>query len=242
MPSLKSFVASTVRRFLEGRRLRLLHESQAPDWEMFRRQLARHGVNIATVFDIGVASGTPHLYSSFPNAALYLFDPSPQAAPFMEAIVKARGARAFSVALGDAAGTVDFYVPKEHASATLYAAGKGSDAAVAKVEMHRFDDLVETFARPALCKIDVQGAELIVLRGMTRAIHSIDVFVLEMSVHAGGEDRLDFHTLHNFMHDSGFVLHDIVGMLRRPYDGALGQLDGIYVRADSPLRADRRWS
>ena len=37
------------------------------------------------------------------------------------------------------------------------------------VPMRRFDRLFTSFARPALCKIDVQGAELMVLEGMVSA-------------------------------------------------------------------------
>jgi hypothetical protein len=50
------------------------------------------------------------------------------------------------------------------------------------------------------------------------------------------------HDIVHFMHDHGFVVADIVGMTRRPLDGATAQLDVLFVPNDSPLRRDRRWA
>ena len=45
------------------------------------------------------------------------------------------------------------------------------------------------------------------------------------------------------MHDHGFVVADIVGMTRRPLDGATAQLDLLFLpEEDSPVRRDRRWA
>jgi hypothetical protein len=43
------------------------------------------------------------------------------------------------------------------------------------------------------------------------------------------------------MHGHGFVVADILGMVRRPLDGATAQLDLLFLPRNSPIRADRRW-
>ena len=49
------------------------------------------------------------------------------------------------------------------------------------------------------------------------------------------------HDIVRFMHDHGFVMADVLGMARRPLDGATAQLDVLFLPDDSPLRRDRRW-
>ncbi len=39
----------------------------------------------------------------------------------------------------------------------------------------------------------------------------------------------------------GFVLYDVLSLLRRPLDQALAQLDVAFVPEASPLRRDHRW-
>jgi hypothetical protein len=107
--------------------------------------------------------------------------------------------------------------------------------------MRRFDSLIGEIARPSLCKIDVQGAELMVLEGMTGRLDSLDAVIVETSTIASLKDGPEVHDVVRFMHDHGFVVADIVGITRRPLDGATAQLDVLFVPQDSPLRRDRRW-
>jgi hypothetical protein len=44
------------------------------------------------------------------------------------------------------------------------------------------------------------------------------------------------------MKASNFVLFDITGVVRRPLDQALAQIDAVLVPLDSPLRRDHRWN
>ena len=111
-----------------------------------------------------------------------------------------------------------------------------------RVPMRRFDSLIKEIDRPALCKIDVQGAELMVLEGMTGRLGSIDAIVIETSTIASLKGGPEVHDIVHFMHDHGFVVADIVGMARRPLDGATAQLDVLFLPDDSPIRRDRRWA
>ena len=45
-----------------------------------------------------------------------------------------------------------------------------------------------------------------------------------------------------FLGEHGFVVADIIGLKRRPLDGATAQLDLLFVPDNAPLRADRRWA
>jgi hypothetical protein len=110
------------------------------------------------------------------------------------------------------------------------------------VPIRRFDSLIGEIARPALCKIDVQGAELMVLRGMVGRIAEIDALIVETSTLATVKGGAEVHGVVQFMHDHGFALADIIGLKHRPLDDATAQLDLMFVPEQSPQRADRRWA
>jgi hypothetical protein len=38
-----------------------------------------------------------------------------------------------------------------------------------------------------------------------------------------------------------FKIYDIISLRRRPLDGALAQIDLVFVPDKSPLRSDHRW-
>src|SRR5262245_28391591 len=70
-------------------------------WGYFFHQIRSHDIPIRSVFDVGVAAGTPELYSAFPDADLFLFDSTRQAAQHMQKIATERSAVMFNVALGE---------------------------------------------------------------------------------------------------------------------------------------------
>jgi hypothetical protein len=102
--------------------------------------------------------------------------------------------------------------------------------------------VIKSFERPALCKIDVQGAEMLVLKGMTERIKDIDVFILETSIIATVQHGPEIHEVVRFMKERGFVIFDVAGMKRRPVDGVTAQLDLVFVGEGSFFRSDRRWA
>jgi FkbM family methyltransferase len=236
-----SAAKSAVRAILKRLGWELTRSDKRLGYHTFTAALQRHQVEIASVFDIGVAYGTPDLYAAHPKADLYLFDPTEEALPYMEEQKAFRGAKVFNIALGAETGVVTLHVPANHVGSTLFDE-EAEEAHVARsVPLRRFDDLISDFATPALCKMDVQGAELLVLRGMPKAIERIDYFILEMSTIPTLKQAPDFNEVHSFMTAKGFVLFDLLGLMRRPLDGALAQMDVAYVRTESRLRADRRW-
>ncbi len=215
----------------------------ALSWRQSLRVLQRHGFEPATVFDIGVGFGTWSLYRAFPDAHYHLIDPTPESLPYMEKIAKRLGGEVHAVALGDRDGEVTLEVrPDVQGSTLLEEVGPRQILRFEKVPMRRFDSLIGSFQRPALVKIDVQGAELLVLEGMTGRLKEIDAFVIETSTIATVKGGAELADIVGFMHAQGFVVADIVGMKRRPLDGATAQFDLLFVPDASALRADRRWA
>jgi FkbM family methyltransferase len=215
----------------------------APSWHHSLRLLDRHGIRPKTVFDIGVAYGTYELYRAFPNAYYHLIDPTRESLHHMRQLERQLRCEIHPVALGHHDGEVEIEIRSDIQGATLLEdLGEREVLRHDRVPMRRFDSLIDSIARPALCKIDVQGAELMVLEGMTGRMDSIDAFIVETSTIASLKGGPEVHDIVRFMHGHGFVVADIVGMARRPLDGATAQLDLLFLPDGSPLRRDRRWA
>jgi len=215
-----------------------------PQTEHLVRHLERARLAPATIFDIGVADGTQWIYNAWPDASYFLFDPTPRSLPHMQALAKSLKATVVNKALGDVGGTVKLHVRPDHSGSSLYdEVGRVIVSETRPVEMARFDEVVPAdFQRPALAKIDVQGAEMRVLKGMGRLLQTIDCVVVETSLMATLKGGPEFIEVVTIMKENGLVLFDIIGVLRRPLDNAICTIDAVFVQEDSPLRRDRRWA
>ncbi len=212
-------------------------------WPAGLRHLRRRGFAPKTVFDVGVAAGTADLYAAFPDAHLVLIDPTREALPYMREIASRHDAEIHNVALGEIDGEMEIETRLDDIKGATFFKEIGPLGPTERypVPVRRFDTLIGEFARPALCKIDVQGAELMVLRGMGERIHEVDALIVETSTIATVADAPEAFDILHFLKQRGFVIFDLLGASRRPLDDALAQLDLLLVKEDSPLRADRRW-
>lgn len=217
--------------------------SSLPSWARSMRVLKHHGFSPASIFDIGVAYGTFPLYRTFPDAFYYLVDPARESLDYMRRLSSQLNCEIHAVALGDRDGEAQLEVRADIQESTLLdEIGSRSVRRMDRVPLRRFDSLFTQFARPALCKIDVQGAELMVLSGMTGRLAEIDALVIETSTIATVAGGAEIEGVVRFLGDHGFALADVVGLRRRPLDGATAQLDLLFMPRQAPLFRDRRWA
>jgi FkbM family methyltransferase len=86
-----------------------------------------------------------------------------------------------------------------------------------------------------LLKLDVQGAELDVLRGLGRQLSTVEVILMEMSLVDYNEGAPLIDVILGELKEMGFLLYDIVEE-HRHLGGRLFQIDGIFVRPNSRFR------
>jgi FkbM family methyltransferase len=236
-------MASQVKQLLRPLAPYLPRVPTAPSWQRSLKILNRYGFSPATVFDIGVGFGTHALYHAYPHAFYYLVDPTSESLGHMRQIARHLNAEILNLALGDRDGEVVIEIRSDIQGSTLFEeCGPCEILRTESVPLRRFDTVIGEFERPALCKIDVQGAEMLVLNGMSRRMQAIDAFILETSTIATVKNGPEIDEVVRFMKENGFVIFDIVGMKRRPLDGATAQLDMMFVPEESFFRSDRRWS
>lgn len=205
------------------------------------------GFNPATVIDVGVAGGTPTLYSTFPRAYFLLVEPLSIFEPQLQKILETHRGSYVLAAAGAKTGRVIYNVHTrylEGSSLFKEAMGHEADGEEIEVPLVRLDDAVKErgLSGPFLIKVDVQGAELEVLEGAPSTLNKAEVAVLEVSLFQFMKGAPEFHDVIAFMKACGFVAFDIILGWNRPLDNALGQVDIVFVKEDGCFRKDHSFA
>jgi FkbM family methyltransferase len=209
-------------------------------------QLAAMGFEPRTVIDAGVANATAELYETFKNASIFLIEPLVEFEPFLRRICGTYKAQYALAAAGPEAGAATIHVhPDKFGSSLLKEVEGGATDGIARsVPVITIDEecAKRRLSGPYLIKVDVQGAELQVLAGATRTLGETEAVVLEVSLFGfliGGPQLFD---IVQWMKQRGFVVYDIFGGHYRPLDGALAQVDMIFVREDGRFRSSHAYA
>jgi FkbM family methyltransferase len=113
-----------------------------------------------------------------------------------------------------------------------------------KTKIVAIDDLLSDSYKnfhPDLVKLDIQGFELEALRGAKLLFGRTEIFILEASLFHFSQKTPTAREIITFMADRGYELYDITDYLRRPYDGALGQVDLAFAKAHGHFRIESAW-
>ena len=208
------------------------------------QNLKSNGFSPRAVIDVGAWIGdwTEHVHAIFPDAQFLMVEANPAKKLGLEAVATRLGpsVRLRMALLG----------PEARSGARFYAMEAGSsvlrentnfDRQELALEMTTLDTVSEATALqgPLLLKVDVQGYELEVLRGGVRTLARADVVLLEVSLLEYNQGAPLMPEVVAFMNSAGFVPYDVCGQFRRETDGALCQIDIMFVRRDSALRASK---
>jgi len=204
-------------------------------------RLKTAGLELATVFDVGVAKGTPELYGIFEGVRYVLVEPLEESRRFMEAIVADHpGSLAIHAAAGREAGEASFVVsPNLSGSSFILNPKHGRRRTVPMVTL---DGVAaeHDLSGPYLVKLDVQGYELAALAGAEQVLGQTAALIAEVSLWGDrkGVGMTQFLPLVAWLQERGLVLYDIAAIIRRDLDDAITEMDLVFVPASSPLRAN----
>jgi len=189
------------------------------------------GMNPSVIYDIGANDGswTRDARAIFPNARYEEFEANRQH----------QHPGRHMVLLGDTERTVDFY------KATGQNVGTNTGASVYLEVTHHYTpgkytveslpmvplDLYaarNNLPQPEFLKLDVQGAELDVLRGAETILRNTNYVLMEAALHRWNKDAPMIEEIIAFMASNGFELVDIVD--HHVTEGYLFQVDLLFAR------------
>jgi FkbM family methyltransferase len=210
----------------------------------FFDHLKKTGFEANTVIDVGVAHGTPQIYRAFPQADYFLVEPLEEFRPVLEALKRRLNAQCVVAAAGASDGEVALHVHEDLSGSSTFpqAEGPALDGVERRVKTVRLESILPaSLRRPALLKIDTQGAELQVLEGLGQRIREVDLIVVEVSLMAFRRGIPTFAETVEALRGMGFAVYDILEGHFRALDSALAQVDVAFVPENSPLRDDPRF-
>jgi FkbM family methyltransferase len=232
-----------LRSALKRLALRCIPSTRHLDMPTRLRHMARLGFAPPVIFDVGAANGDWSRMAAgvWPASRVVAFEPNPADGPALNRtardLPRFQYRRCF---LGAQRKTITF-APLGAGTTALVGAPAGGTGERAEVLV--LDELVRSgeLPPPDLLKLDVQGYELEVLRGATEALRACQAVMAEVNLFRYAPETPLADEVIRFMREHGFVLYDVAGVLRRPLDDALGQMDLVFVREDHPLRKSRAW-
>lgn len=200
-----------------------------------------------TILDVGVAKGTRDLYKAFPDSFFVLIEPIKEYEIYMKKILKKYKGIYKLTAASSQKGYTSFNLHPNHmdgSSILKEETGTETDGYEIKVSTSRIDDIVfdENLKGPFILKVDVQGAEIEVLKGSLETLKDTEIITLEVSLFKFMKGAPDLFEILEFMKKNGFVAYDILKGFYRPLDNALGQVDIVFVKENGRFREDHRFA
>lgn len=203
------------------------------------KNMRRLGFMPNTIIDVGVADGTPEIYLNFPSSTIYLIEPLHEYFPKLRKVLRRYNSVLIPLAASNVSGSARINLHPAHlpgSSLLKESAGEQYDGIQVDVQVRSLDQMFQQpLERPLLLKIDVQGAEHLVLEGASHLMESVDLCIFEVSLMRFMDTSILFRDYLNLMDNYGFACYDIGRGLYRPLDNALAQVDLYFVKKSSPL-------
>ncbi|UAK25264.1 FkbM family methyltransferase [Sphingomonas nostoxanthinifaciens] len=221
---------------------RMAHDhSFAPNMRWGLEFARGRGVMPRGIVDIGAFQGEWSLmaHDVWPEARIVMIEANEDKKARLAQVATTVGGELKQALLGASTGSeVTFHVMESGSSVFEEHSPVPRDQRT--LQTHTLDSLLAGFEHPDFIKIDVQGYELEVLRGAAATMARVKAILIEIAFLEINEGAPLAHQVMGFMAENGFVAFDILELHRRPLDRAMNQIDILFLRADSPIRADKR--
>jgi FkbM family methyltransferase len=197
-----------------------------------------------TIVDVGARWGVESRWASLaPDLRIYGFDPDPEECARLNKEAEARGDTTtvyVPAALGAANGPATLHVTEEPACSSLYpplaslASGIPelaciTEKALAAINVTTLDEWCRANGvdRVDAIKLDVQGAELDVLRGATSTLTEVQLLEIEVEFNPIYKSQPLFGDVDAFLRDQGFMLWTLDNLVHYSAGDGAGGVDTV---------------
>lgn len=224
---------------------RSLHESNSLPHALLL--LERQGFVPHGILDVGAYHGEFSVFARqvFRDAAVLMIEPQAKKREFLDTLGEQLGGDVhvrYCLCGERAAPAVAFHqlaTPFGSTGSSIYPELSDFPRDMLHLPMRTVDELVAELPgrRFDLMKVDVQGAELDVLRGARTTLAQVEVLVIELSLHSVNRGSPLLAEVVAELDALGFAMFDLLTLPRT--DGLLLQVDAMFVRRGSPLWPQR---
>ena len=168
------------------------------------------GIDTSVVYDIGANIGNHTVYFAklSPRSQIFAFEPVPSNFAMLEKNISDNGfddrIKTYPMAVGETAGSVSMSIMQEgnYGTATVLDNDETIDIDAHNVDLVAIDDL--NLPAPDFIKIDVEGYELAVLKGMKNTLENAENLIVWIEI-----DEKTASQVYDFMTDLGFGVMDL---------------------------------
>lgn len=225
---------------------RLKWQLMIPDIGATLENLKRKGFEPKVILDIGAYVGkwTTMSKEIWPDAKVCMFEPQPDKRSVLDGVMRQfPNVELRPTCLGEVPDTTVRFFLHESGSST-HELLEQPDLKPVELPSTTLSKAVAgtPFAAPDLIKVDVQGAELSVLRGGLDVLSRAQAVVLEVSVVDSYKGAPLFAEVIRFMDEHGFVASEIGTIWRNCRSESMKEVDIIFIRKDSTLLDQKHYS
>jgi len=170
----------------------------------------------AIVVDVGSNFGYYAVAASSrvgPEGCVYAFEPDPAAYSLLEANIEAnqlKNVRSFHVCIGDEDRETDYYLMEESAFSGITSTGRARLREKITIGMRTLDSILKEAEVPSVTaiKVDVEGHEFAVLRGLHESLQRSPEVVLMIEINAKNlneERRTALESVLSDLYQEGFI-------------------------------------
>jgi FkbM family methyltransferase len=201
-------------------------------------------LNIQTIIDVGANTGqfAAEIHAILPEAAIYSFEPLRECYDsLVDNMSHVPKFRAFNFALGSENSQIEMHRSDFTPSSSILRMSDlcrqafpfTSKDTIEQIAVRKLDHVTRDLdlAENILIKIDVQGFEDKVIAGGIRTVQIAKLLIVEMSFENLYDDQPLFDTIYETMKRIGFAYRGNFSQLSNPIDGAILQVDGIFIKS-----------
>jgi FkbM family methyltransferase len=200
-------------------------------------------IGINTIIDVGANIGqfTLMINQILPDASIYAFEPLRECFQQLKnSTKKINSIKYFNVALGSEEKETTIYKNKFSASSSLLKMEKlhkeifpfTNAEEVEKIKVVTLGSLRNeiSWKSKILLKVDVQGFEIEVLKGIGTVMKMIDIIIIETSFVKLYQGQPLFNEVYSYLIGNGFRFIGNFEQLKDPKTGRILQADSIFIR------------